>query len=43
MPHGGYRAFDISLLKKNFKNLKISSIQDGIKKYYIEKKYTNAR
>ena len=33
MPHNGYRPFDISLIKKNFKNIELSSIQNGIKKY----------
>lgn len=36
MPHGGYRAFNINLLKKNFKKIKISSIQKGIEKYYLK-------
>ena len=36
MPHGGYRAFNIDLLKKNFKKIKISSIQKGIEKYYLK-------
>tara|TARA_B110000027_G_C16113777_1_gene299123 strand:+ start:1286 stop:2140 length:855 start_codon:yes stop_codon:yes gene_type:complete len=33
MPHNGYRPFNINLLKKNFKNLRINSIDKGIKKY----------
>ncbi len=33
MPHNGYRPFDISLIKKNFKNIELKSIQNGIKKY----------
>ena len=33
MPHNGYRPFNIKLLKKNFKEIKISSIDLGIKKY----------
>ena len=36
MPHGGYRAFNIGLLKKNFKKIKISSIQKGIENYYLK-------
>ena len=37
MPHGGYRAFNIGLIKKNFKTLNISSVQKGIEKYYLKK------
>ncbi len=37
MPHGGYRAFNIGLIKKNFKSLNISSVQKGIEKYYLKK------
>ena len=33
MPHNGYRPFNINLLKNNFKNIKIFSINSGIKKY----------
>ena len=33
MPHNGYRPFNITLLKKNFKNLKIHLIKEGIDKY----------
>ena len=33
MPHNGYRPFNIHLLKNNFKNIKIFSIDSGIKKY----------
>ena len=33
IPHNGYRAFNIGLIKKNFKTLNISSVQRGIKKY----------
>ena len=35
MPHNGYRPFDVALLKNSFKNIKISSIKTGIKKYLI--------
>ena len=35
MPHNGYRPFDVTLLKNSFKNIKISSIKIGIKKYLI--------
>ncbi len=37
MPHDGYRAFNIGLIKKNFKTLNISSVQKGIEKYYLKK------
>lgn len=33
LPHNGYRPFNIKLLKNNFKDIKISSIKNGIKKY----------
>ena len=33
MPHNGYRPFNIKLLKKHFKKIKMSSINTGIKKY----------
>ena len=33
MPHNGYRPFDISLIKKNFKNIELCSVKNGIKKY----------
>ena len=33
MPHDGYRPFNISLLKHRFKDVKISTIRIGIKKY----------
>ena len=34
MPHNGYRPFNIKRLKKNFKDLKISSIESGLKNYF---------
>jgi len=33
MPHNGYRPFNINLIKNNFKNVKMFSIDNGIKKY----------
>ena len=33
MPHNGYRPFNASLIKKNFKKVKLNTIKDGIKKY----------
>ena len=33
MPHNGYRAFDISNLKKNIKKLSITSLEEGIKSF----------
>jgi len=33
MPHNGYRPFNINLIKNNFKNIKMFSIENGIKKY----------
>ena len=33
MPHNGYRPFNINLIKSNFKNIKMFSIENGIKKY----------
>ena len=33
MPHNGYRPFNINLIKNNFKNMKMFSIENGIKKY----------
>ena len=33
MPHNGFRPFDNSLLKKYFKGIKITKINEGIKKY----------
>tara|TARA_B100001121_G_C18282645_1_gene431447 strand:- start:390 stop:515 length:126 start_codon:yes stop_codon:yes gene_type:complete len=41
MPHNGYRAFNIKNLKRNFKNIKITLIQEGLLKYYLKKKYEN--
>ena len=41
MPHNGYRAFNINNLKRNFKNIKITLIQEGLLKYYLKKKYEN--
>jgi nucleoside-diphosphate-sugar epimerase len=32
MPHNGYRAFDISLLNKNFPNLIFTDMEQGISK-----------
>ena len=31
MPHNGYRAFDISLLKKNFPNYQLLNYKIGLK------------
>ncbi len=36
MPHNGYRPFLIKKIKNNFKEIKITSIKDGIKNYYLE-------
>ena len=36
MPHNGYRPFNIDLLKKNFKEIKISNLKIGIQKYLLE-------
>ena len=36
MPHNGYRPFLIKKIKINFKDIKITSIKDGIKNYYLE-------
>lgn len=36
MPHNGYRPFNIDLIKKNFSNLKLNSINEGIEKYIKE-------
>jgi UDP-glucose 4-epimerase len=33
MPHNGYRPFEITKIKKNFKKIKITQIEVGIKKY----------
>ena len=33
MPHNGYRPFEITKIKKNFKKIKITQIDVGIKKY----------
>ncbi len=33
MPHNGYRPFNISLLKKKFKNLEIYKLKEGLKDY----------
>ena len=33
MPHNGYRPFEITKIKKNFKKIKITQIELGIKKY----------
>ena len=33
MPHNGYRPFNVTLLKSNFKDIKIFSIKPGIKRY----------
>ena len=33
MPHNGYRPFDVSFVKKNFQNIKLNTIENGIKKY----------
>ena len=37
MPHNGYRAFNINNLKKYFKNIKITLMQEGLQKYYFKK------
>ena len=36
MPHNGYRPFNIQLLKDNFKDIKMTPITLGIKKYLTE-------
>ena len=33
MPHNGYRPFNVTLLKSNFKDIKMFSIKTGIKRY----------
>lgn len=33
MPHNGYRPFDISLLKRKFKTIKIYKLKEGLKDY----------
>lgn len=33
MPHNGFRPFDNSLIKKHFKEIKTTKIEEGIKKY----------
>ena len=33
MPHNGLRPFDVSLLKKNFRTVKLTSFKVGLKKY----------
>ena len=33
MPHNGYRPFNVTLLKSNFKDIKMFSIKSGIKRY----------
>ena len=36
MPHGGYRSFDISKLHNLYPNFKITSLEDGVTKYFDE-------
>ena len=38
MPHGGYRSFDISKLYSLFPNFKITSLEDGMTKYFNDLK-----
>jgi UDP-glucose 4-epimerase len=33
MPHNGFRPFDVSLLKKKFKTVKLTTFKTGLKKY----------
>jgi UDP-glucose 4-epimerase len=33
MPHNGYRPFNVNFIKKNFQNIELNTIEDGIKKY----------
>ena len=33
MPHNGYRPFNVKLIKKNFKNIELNTIENGMKKY----------
>ena len=33
IPHNGYRPFNIKLLQKNFKNVELSNLKIGVKKY----------
>ena len=33
MPHNGYRPFNVTFIKKNFKNIELNTIEDGVKKY----------
>ena len=35
LPHNGYRPFNVKLLKHYFKDIKMSSIKNGIKKYIV--------
>ncbi len=37
MPHNGYRPFDISLLKRKFKNIKIYKLNEGLEDYIKSK------
>lgn len=38
MPHNGYRPFNISLIKSNFKDIKFTPIKIAIKKYLLDLK-----
>lgn len=33
MPHNGYRPFNVNFIKKNFQNIELNNIENGIKKY----------
>jgi UDP-glucose 4-epimerase len=33
MPHNGYRPFNVTLIKKFFKNIELNTIENGMKKY----------
>ena len=33
MPHNGYRPFNVSFIKKNFKKIELNTIESGMKKY----------
>ena len=33
MPHNGYRPFNVQLIKKNFRNIELNTIENGMNKY----------
>ena len=36
MPHNGYRPFNVAFINKNFQNIELNTIENGIKKYLRE-------